>query len=115
MSDGTFLVAFVLTVHWLTYLVTRSDFPPVEAVRFALVKWVDAHPSSRFASAVDYLVTCPWCVSPYISGILVSILLVTRDGGVPNPVLVALAAASYTGTVQSVLDRINRPSNGAGE
>lgn len=80
----------MLTITFLTYVVTMSDLPFVKALRDEIIY--------RFGdnSWLAYLVTCAWCSGFWISGIVtgtVYVLDVVRD----VPVLIWLAAPAVSG------------------
>ena len=97
-----------MTTFWLvalatcyaTYVLARSDFPPVEAVRIAVFKkWGEG-------SAPAYLATCPWCVSFYASG--VATLATALAAGLARPGLVWIGAAAVSGAFHVVIDLLTK-------
>lgn len=81
------LVLLGLAAYYVTYVVTQSDFPPVENMR------VRVH--DRWAGAwQDYLFHCGWCVSAYASAVVVGVSAQWMDVPVPGVVWLAVAAIS---------------------
>lgn len=87
----TMLVLLGLAAYYVTYVVTNSDFPPVEQLRLKV------HTRWRDGSWQWYLVMCSWCVSAYSSAAVVSAAAIW--GSVPLPVLTWLAVATLSGTI----------------
>lgn len=95
----TFLLAALATCY-ITYVLARSDFPPVEAVRVAVFeKWGEG-------SAPAYLATCPWCVSIYASGAVT--LGTTLAAGLARPALVWIGSAAVSGAFHVVIDLLTK-------
>lgn len=92
------LIAILLAIYYITYLVTRSEFP--------LMKWARDGITDRVKEdgSIAYLVTCPFCVGFWVSVLTVGITDLTY--GVPLPVLVALAGAGTAGILQMLVDLI---------
>lgn len=87
-----------LAVHYITYVLTRSDFPPV---RWAREKIVDA---AGVGTAPAYLVTCAYCTAFYVAALVIAGLDVVTD--VRLPVLLWLTAASVAGTLVELVDAV---------
>lgn len=91
-----------LASTYVTYVVTRSSFPPVESLRIAVFKrWGEG-------SWQAYLATCAWCAGFYVAGLVALGTDLTIDS-LPAPVLVWLASAAVAGvllTLTSALDRV---------
>lgn len=120
LTFTTFLVV-ALTTHYLTYVLTRSDFPLVEWFRV----WVYAQatpertPHHRSELVTRYrlalwrrlmdLVTCPWCSAVYVATGVVLVGLHLSPRGQAAPAALVLASASVTGVLQTLVDRVNRP------
>ncbi len=51
-----------LAVYRLTRFVTSDTFPPIEKLRERVV---------QRGGAIAELVSCPWCVSPYVAALVV--------------------------------------------
>lgn len=103
----TTLLVFLAT-HYLTYVVTRSSFPPVERVRENLVLRAGRYQEPTVWTVVSYLSTCAWCAALYVAALVV----LTTDvvvGDLAEPALLALASASFTGLTQTLVDRLERP------
>lgn len=86
----------VLTCYRLTRLLTTDSFPPIVAFR----SWI----SDRWGddSWQAYLSECPWCVSVWIAGALVAVLVATV--GCPYPLLAVPALSATTGLISAVFD-----------
>lgn len=85
-----------LTTHYVTYVITKSEFPPIHRAREAVFdRWGEG-------TWQAYLATCAWCAGFYIAGVItLCTLLVTP---VPLPVLVWLSAAGVTGFILEVVE-----------
>lgn len=93
-------IVVALTVFFVTYVWTRSAFPPVKVFRQYVL--------DRFGngSSPAYLVTCPWCAGFWIAVLVTAVTAWTV--GIANPVLVAPAAAAVTGLLQVTADVLER-------
>lgn len=87
-----------LATHYITYVLTRSDFPPVRWARESVVV--------RFGegTAPAYLVTCAYCTAFYVAGLTSLVLNAVTD--VRLPVLLWLACASVAGTLVEIVDAV---------
>ena len=92
------LAVTALTVHYITYVLTRSDFPPVRWARESVVE------AFGEGSAPAYLVTCAYCTAFYVAG-LVTLALAVADA-VRLPVLLWLGTASFAGSLVEVIDAV---------
>lgn len=96
MALYTVLVA-TLSAHYLTYLVTRSEFPPVTRARdWAFDRWE--------GSWQTYLITCGYCTAFYVSAVIIALADVVSH--VPLPVLLWLSCASAAGTLIELVDTL---------
>lgn len=95
-----------MTIFWLvalatcyaTYVVARSEFPPMELVRVAVFKrWGEG-------SWQSYLVSCAWCISAYTAGAVTAGTAILAEA--PRPVLLWLGAAAVSGAFHQVIDLI---------
>lgn len=85
------LVVLGLAAHYITYVVTQSDFPPVEWLRTLVFnRWGGG-------SWQWYLINCGWCISAYASAQVVVPTAMLYN--VPLPLAVWLAVASISGTL----------------
>ncbi len=96
MSLTLELVVLALATFRVTRLVTRDDFPPIYWTRTWIQRARPGVTVRRGESSghlrywwLGELVTCPWCASAYVSGVLVALVWFTR--GMPLPVLCWLA------------------------
>lgn len=67
MADWLVILAAGLSVFRLTRLIVRDDFPPVRFFRNVIVNWSAKSPRREWAGD---LVTCHWCASAYVAGVL---------------------------------------------
>lgn len=76
---ATWLLLLVLTLgtYRITRLLVKDDFPPIRAPR----EWIKRHGPEWTAE----LVTCPWCVSGWVS--MAAVAAAAHYGNVPLPVL----------------------------
>lgn len=89
-----------LATCYVTYVVARSDFPPVERVRVGVFhRWGEG-------SWQAYLATCAWCVSVYASGIVTAGTVALAE--TPRPILMWLGAAAISGAFHQVSDLLSR-------
>lgn len=87
-----------LATLYATYVVTRSEFPPVARLRDGVFdRW-------GAGSWQAYLATCGWCAAFYVSAALT--LGTAVSVGVAVPVLVWLTAAGVTGVLLEVVDTL---------
>ncbi len=83
------VVLVCLATYRSTRLITRDVFPPIAVIRnyitrkFGPLHWV------------SYLVSCNWCVSVYIGGLITAATWLFS--GLPYPFLVWPTAAAVTG------------------
>lgn len=95
------LAVCALAVTYVTYVVTRSSFPPVERLRIEVFKrWGEG-------SWQAYLATCAWCAAFYLAG-LVTLATDLTVSNLPAPVLVWLASAAVAGVLLTVVDALDR-------
>jgi hypothetical protein len=59
------LVVGALAVARLTRLITEDEL--TQPLRQRITGWAEGTAQRRARPAVGYLVTCPWCVSPYLA------------------------------------------------
>lgn len=90
------LAAISLAGFYATYVITRSDFPPVEWLRVKVFEIFNE------GSTPAYLATCPWCVGFYATG--VATLLVNQVDDLHLPVLMWIAAAGVNGLLADLHD-----------
>lgn len=88
-----------LAAHYVTYVITHSNFPFVEWARVRIMK--------RWGTGWQWeFMHCGWCMSAWTSAAVVGPTSIW--GNVPLPVVVWLAVASLSGTlillVNGVLD-----------
>lgn len=95
MTALTFAVLALATAR-LTRLVVDDVFPPVAAARERF---------ARRGPLSAYLVGCYWCVSVYVSAVVVAVA-VAAGTSVPLPGLVALALSCLAGTFGMILDML---------
>src|SRR5919109_3143147 len=96
------LTAFSLAAAYATYVVARSDFPPMEWIRVKVFeRWGEG-------SSPAYLVTCFWCVSAYTSAVLTLIVALVAD--VPLPGVIWLGAAMGSALLNAVGDLLQAAS-----
>lgn len=92
-----FVVLFCLAVHRVTRFVTKDSFPPVARVR----AWIERR--GDYASWQAYLVTCPWCVSIYVStGMVLSSIWFVDASFILWPILL-LTASGVTGIIEEIM------------
>lgn len=90
------LAVLGLAAYYLTYIVTQSDFPPMENLRNAVFKrW-------GVASWQGYLIMCSWCVSAYTSALVVG--ATTAIDGLARPTAVWLAVAAVSGVASLLVN-----------
>ncbi len=95
----TFLT-LALATSYLTYVVAKSDFPPVEWLRVKVFeKWGEG-------SAPAYLATCAWCVSAYASAAVVGGSEILVD--LKQPVTLWLAVAFSSGAAHAMLGLVEK-------
>lgn len=126
VPDTSLVVTLGLATFWLTYVVTRSEFPPVSWLRERVFvaherarnlnrdRLADVPRTSSFERPLfwaTYLLTCPWCAAPYVASALVLAVVHLSHGAVATPFLVVLSASALTGFLQTVVDRLERPSS----
>lgn len=94
-------VVYALAVYYVTYVVTRSAFPPM--------RWLRDRTLARFGEKTTpaYLVTCPWCIGFWVALVSVGVAELTLDS-VPMPGFVVLAGAAVAGGLQMVFDLVER-------
>lgn len=92
------VLAAALTTHYVTYVVTRSDFPPVRWLRDLVFNHTNE------GSPLAYLVTCAYCTAAYVALLVVIALNVRAD--VRWPVLLWGLCASVAGTLVEVVDAL---------
>jgi hypothetical protein len=90
LRDPVTLTVGGLAVHRLTRLVTRD-----ELLRPLRDRIADRNPEGRLA----YLVSCPWCVSPYVAAAWA--LLAVTAPSVAAPAGAALAWSSAAGLLSA--------------
>lgn len=93
------LALCALAATYATYVVTRSSFPPVEALR------IEVHRRWGEDSWPAYLSTCSWCAGFWVAG-LVTLLTALAVDSLPAPALVWLASAAVTGVALEVVDTL---------
>lgn len=112
MTSGDWLtcVLLILATYRITKLIVddRIARPLRDPLQNAAERrWQRKHPDhppekgcgedgDEWCSSIAYLLSCPWCMSIWVAGALVSITDVFIVG-VPLPVLTALAASGVTG------------------
>lgn len=93
------LALCALASTYLTYVVTRSSFPPVEKLRIAVFeRWGDG-------SVPAYLATCTWCSGFWVSALVTFAAWLARDG-LEVPVLYWLSSAAVVGVLLEVADTL---------
>lgn len=93
MSFGLVLV-YVLAVARVTGLVTADEITATPRDRLV------AHlPPNRLGEALEYLVTCPWCVSIWVAALTAPLVWLWGDTAWVQVPLVALAASQVAGMV----------------
>jgi len=94
VSQPLLLILVSLTVYRVTRLIVRDGFPPLRLLRRRLAgvegnRWTD----TRWEWFGD-LLTCHWCVSPYVSALVVAAVDLLTTTPVALPVLVWVTAAA---------------------
>lgn len=102
MREVLIVLLVMLATHRLTYLVVadRITRGPREFVQnWAEARWYEAHSSApesdEWQSKLAYLLSCPWCASIWVGGLVTLSAMWTV--GVTAPLLVWLASSSVTG------------------
>lgn len=102
MSEILTVLLVILTTHRITTFIVSDKLieGPREAIQmWAERRWFEKHPwveeDDTWQSKLAYLLSCPWCVSPWVGGAVTLGTMWTV--GLPSPVLVWLAASSVTG------------------
>lgn len=101
MSEVLVVLLVVLATHRLTYLAVadRITRGPREAVQnWVEARWYEGHPgapeSDEWQSKLAYFMSCPWCTSIWVGGLVTLGTMWTV--GVTAPLLVWLASSSAT-------------------
>lgn len=102
MAEILTVLLTILATHRITTFIVSDKLieGPREAIQmWAERRWLEKHPgveeSDTWQSKRAYLLSCPWCVSPWVGGAVTLGTMWTV--GLPSPVLVWLAASSVTG------------------
>jgi hypothetical protein len=100
------LLTVSLASVYLTYVVTKSEFPAI--------LWTRAKVFQRWGNGSwqAYLATCAWCAASYVAGL--TVLVTAWTVGLPVPVLVWLAAAGLAGVLLELVETmwaVQRDSN----
>ena len=102
MSEILTVLLVILATHRITTFIVSDKLieGPREAIQmWAERRWLEKHPeveeSDTWQSKLAYLLSCPWCVSPWVGGAVTLGTMWTV--GLPSPILVWLAASSVTG------------------
>lgn len=102
MAEILTVLLTILATHRITTFVVSDKLieGPREAIQvWAERRWLEKHPEveedDTWQSKLAYLLSCPWCVSPWVGGAVTLGTMWTV--GLPSPVLVWLAASSVTG------------------
>jgi hypothetical protein len=93
----TFLLV-VLSAFYITYVITKSEFPPAESLR---VQIVDRYGEG---SSAAYLVQCAWCAGFYVSGVVA--LATDVAVGIDMLALVWLGTAAAVGILSELVSLI---------
>lgn len=106
MSEILVVALVMLATHRLTHLVVADRITryPREWLQLrAERRWFERHPGAsdgdEWRSWLGYMLSCPWCVSPWVGGAVTLGSMWTV--GLPAPLLVWLAASSVTGLLAS--------------
>lgn len=127
MNDTLLLALLALTTWRITWLITRDSFPPARAVREAIITQAratgtptsidaDGHrdPDGGYEelrggwSAAAELITCPWCVSIWVSTAVVWPVNAWRH--LDLPVLWWGGTAALAAILAAILDKVQESS-----
>ena len=103
MSDGLLFAASILAVYRLARLVA------VDTVTARFRDWVTRQPG-RIARELGYLVSCAWCLGPWLAAALTVVL--AAGPGIPLPLLWLPAIAGGSALLTSADERMNRGQHG---
>ena len=114
MSEWLLVALICLATFRVTRLVIQDTFPPIGVPRDHLLNWwepdgdwIADHPKASphwgaLGRSLRYLLTCPWCMSPWVgAGVY---YIATRFPGVARPFLIVAAASAVTGLIARNLD-----------
>lgn len=90
------IVILGLVAHYITYVITRSSFPPVY--------WGRERLRDRFGpdSSLTYLASCTWCAAWYVSAVIVLVAATWKS--VPWPLAVWPAVAGFVGALTELTE-----------
>ena len=108
MALGWWLVLLALTSYRLTRLLVVDNFPPILWLRTKLTGDDDEgiRPAAWVPWWLEYLAGCYWCVSVWVSGVVVLVVTLTSD--LPYPPLVWGGVAALAPWLSHLEDYLTR-------